>query len=186
MVRHIILSSLGLASGLTSGFCSNAADAAQQAGKTSPSERKPNVVIFFTDDQGAIDVNRFGATDLATPNMDRLCNSGIQFTNFYANSSISSPSRASLLTGRYPQRAGMPQLASPDPAVVGLPAGETTIAEILRDNGYATAVIGKWHLGSHPESRPNAQGFDYFFGHLGGCIDNYSHYFYWKIGRAHV
>lgn len=147
--------------------------------------RRPNVVIFLTDDQGSVDLNCYGSHDLATPNLDRLCNSGVRFTQFYASSSISSPSRAALLTGRYPQRVGVPALVAPDPQKPGLPASEITLAELLRENGYATALIGKWHLGHNPQSHPNAQGFDYFFGHLGGCIDNYSHYFYWNGPNRH-
>lgn len=147
--------------------------------------RRPNVVIFLTDDQGSVDLNCYGSHDLATPNMDRICNTGVRFTQFYAASSISSPSRAALLTGRYPQRAGVPALVAPDPQKPGLPASEVTLAEMLRDNGYRTALIGKWHLGHAVESQPNAQGFDYFFGHLGGCIDNYSHYFYWNGPNRH-
>lgn len=154
------------------------------AGEKSPC-RKPNVVIFFTDDQGAIDLNCFGAKDLHTPNIDALAKKGVKFTRFYANSSISSPSRAALLTGRYPQRAGVPLIVPPDPAKQGLPPEETTLADVLHQNGYATAIIGKWHLGCNPESHPNAHGFDYFFGHLGGCIDNYSHFFYWQGPNRH-
>ncbi len=150
--------------------------------KTTP---RPNVVIFLTDDQGAIDINRYGAHDLCTPALDKLCDEGVMFTNFYANASISSPSRAALLTGRYPHRAGVPRIVPFNINAKGLPAEETTIAEILKENGYTTALIGKWHLGRQNESHPNNQGFDYFFGHKGGCIDNYSHYFYWSGPNEH-
>lgn len=148
-------------------------------------KEQPNVVIIFTDDQGWGDLNRFGGSDLVTPNMDRICDEGVRFTNFYANSSISSPSRAALLTGRYPQRAGMPDLANGTPGSHGMPASELTIAEVLREEGYATALIGKWHLGQSKETMPQNQGFDYSFGHLGGCIDNYSHFFYWSEPNVH-
>lgn len=174
MINRLIPGVLGVASCLPAAHC---------AAQTQPS--KPNVVIFLTDDQGSVDVNCYGSSDLATPNMDRICRSGVRFTQFYASSSISSPSRASLLTGRYPQRAGVPTLVPHDPQKTGLPGSEITLAEMLRDNGYTTALIGKWHLGHNPESLPNAQGFDYFFGHLGGCIDNYSHYFYWNGPNRH-
>ena len=146
---------------------------------------RPNVVIFLTDDQGSIDLNRFGAKDLHTPNMDRLCDDGIALTQFYANSSISSPSRASLLTGKYPQKAGMSKLASPIKGVAGMPESEITIAEVLRDAGYATAIVGKWHLGFQHDSILKKQGFDYSLVHMGGCIDNYSHYFYWNGPNRH-
>jgi arylsulfatase A-like enzyme len=174
--KYVVLSGLGLAAAIP---------ASELGAKTLESDTRPNVVIFFTDDQGTVDVNRFGAKDLSTPNMDRLCRTGVMMTRFYANSSISSPSRAALLTGRYPQRAGMPALAPPDPSKQGLPKSETTIADILRSNGYSTAIIGKWHLGFHSESLPGAHGFDYSFGHLGGCIDNYSHFFYWNGPNRH-
>lgn len=149
------------------------------------SSAKPNVVIFLTDDQGAADVNRFGAGDLCTPNIDGLCDEGVMMTQFYANASISSPSRAALFTGRYPQRAGVPKLVPHDTAAAGLPSSEVTLADVLKRYGYSTALIGKWHLGRGYEYLPNNHGFDYFFGHLGGCIDNYSHYFYWNGPNEH-
>ncbi|MDR1336865.1 MAG: sulfatase-like hydrolase/transferase, partial [Tannerella sp.] len=101
-----------------------------QEHRAAPQEesRRPNVVIFLTDDQGCCDVNRFGGADLLTPAMDRLCDEGVRFTQFYANSSISSPSRASLMTGRYPQRAGMGALASSKMGDAGMPASEVTLA----------------------------------------------------------
>lgn len=159
--------------------------AAASPGDEEADIRRPNVVIFFTDDQGAIDLNCFGAKDLHTPHLDALAERGVKFTRFYANSSISSPSRAALLTGRYPQRAGVSLIVRPDSTDPGLTADETTLADVLKDHGYATAVIGKWHLGHRAESHPNAHGFDYFFGHLGGCIDNYSHFFYWQGPNRH-
>ena len=148
-------------------------------------QEKPNVIIIYTDDQGTIDLNSFGAKDLVTPHMDALVQSGIRFTQFYA-SPICSPSRASLLTGKNPQRAGCPENAGADPqSQNGLPGAEFTMAEMFRDAGYKTAHIGKWHLGYQPEMSPNAQGFDYSFGHLVGCIDNYSHFFYWNGPNRH-
>lgn len=147
--------------------------------------RKPNVVIFFTDDQGAIDLNCFGSKDLCTPNIDSLAAKGVMFTHFYANSSVSSPSRASLMTGRYPQMAGIDRVVSSLPDRPGLPASEITIADLLKEDGYATGLVGKWHLGTNKEAHPNSHGFDYFFGNLGGCIDNYSHFFYWNGPNRH-
>lgn len=146
---------------------------------------KPNVIIIYTDDQGSVDLNSFGASDLRTPNLDRIVNSGVRFTQFYA-SPICSPSRASLLTGKNPQRAGLPGNAGASPNNKnGLAGEEYTLAEMFKGAGYATAHIGKWHLGYTPEMSPNAQGFDYSFGHLVGCIDNYSHFFYWKGPNRH-
>lgn len=146
---------------------------------------KPNVIVIYTDDQGSVDLNSYGATDLVTPNMDALVESGVRFTQFYA-SPICSPSRASLLTGKTPQRAGCPGNAGADQTSKnGLPGTEYTMAEMFKDAGYNTAHIGKWHLGYQPEMSPNAQGFDYSFGHLVGCIDNYSHFYFWKGPNRH-
>jgi len=147
--------------------------------------QKPNVVIFFTDDQGYADLNRYGSDDLYTPNIDKLCDEGVRFTQFYANSSISSPSRAALMTGRYPHRAGMGDMASSAKGGYGMPSEEITIAEALKTAGYTTAIVGKWHLGYRPDIMPNNQGFDHAFGHIGGCIDNYSHFFYWDGPNRH-
>ncbi|MCA9215190.1 MAG: sulfatase-like hydrolase/transferase, partial [Planctomycetales bacterium] len=138
------------------------------------SDRQPNVILILTDDQGSVDVNCYGATDLSTPHMDRLARHGVRFTQFYSAAPVCSPSRAGCLTGRVPQRAGVPGNVGQQN---GLPPDQVTIAELLKQKGYATAHIGKWHLGHKPTMIPNAQGFDYSFGHMGGCIDNYSHFF---------
>ncbi len=146
---------------------------------------KPNVIIIYTDDQGTVDMNAFGAQDLVTPNMDRIAKSGVRFTQFYA-SPICSPSRASLLTGKTPQRAGCPGNAGASiESKGGVPGSEYTMAEMFKDAGYRTAHIGKWHLGYQPDMLPNAQGFDYSFGHLVGCIDNFSHFYYWNGPNRH-
>ena len=145
--------------------------------------RQPNVIIIFTDDQGSIDMNVYGADDLATPNMDKLARHGVRFTQFYAASSVCSPSRVGLLTGRTPQHGGLRGNVGIN--AVGMPTSQVTIAEELKKAGYATAHIGKWHLGHHKETIPNGQGFDHSFGHLVGCIDNYSHFFYWDGPNKH-
>lgn len=150
-----------------------------------PPAATPNVVILYTDDQGTLDANCYGSSDLITPTMDRLAASGVRFTQMYAPSAICSASRAGLMTGRFPARAGVPANVSSDHGRPGMPASEITIAEMLRSQGYATAHIGKWHLGYTPETMPNGQGFDYSFGHMGGCIDNYSHFFYWNGPNRH-
>src|SRR5688572_5117886 len=143
-------------------------------------ERKPNIVLIVTDDQGWGDVGCYGAKELETPNLDALAKSGVRFTQFYAAAPLCSPSRAAILTGRYPQRIGLTgNAASQRGKEGGLPASEVTMAEMFKAAGYATGHFGKWHLGYTPEQMPNAQGFDYSFGHMGGCIDNYSHFFYW-------
>ena len=146
--------------------------------------KRPNVLLIVTDDQGAVDAGCYGATDLVTPNIDALAARGVRFTQFYSAAPVCSPSRAGLLTGRYPLRAGLTGNASSESGgKAGLPGAQVTLAEMLKPAGYATAHIGKWHLGFRPETMPNAQGFDYSFGHMGGCIDNFSHFFYWE-GRA--
>ncbi|MCF6285648.1 MAG: sulfatase-like hydrolase/transferase [Candidatus Hydrogenedentes bacterium] len=141
-------------------------------------KRRPNVILIYTDDQGAVDINRYGATDLLTPHMDALCDEGIRFTQFYAPSSVCSPSRAGLLTGRYPLRTGMLGNGPSLRGNAGMSTKLVTIAEMMKEAEYRTAHIGKWHLGYSTETMPNAQGFDHSFGHMGGCIDNYSHSFY--------
>jgi arylsulfatase A-like enzyme len=148
-------------------------------------DQKPNVIVIFTDDQGTIDANCFGAKDLVTPGIDGLANRGVRFTQFYAAAPVCSPSRAGILTGRYPVRAGVPGNVSSRHGVAGMPPAQVTMAETFRAAGYATAHIGKWHLGYTPETMPNAQGFDHSFGHMGGCIDNYSHFFYWNGPNRH-
>ena len=148
-------------------------------------DRKPNVIIIYTDDQGSVDLNCYGSKDLVTPHMDGLAKRGVRFTQFYASAPVCSPSRAGLLTGRYPVRAGMPGNAGSTKGKAGLAASEVTIAETMKAGGYKTAHIGKWHLGYTPETMPNSQGFDYSFGHMGGCIDNYSHFFYWQGPNRH-
>lgn len=145
-------------------------------------KRPPNVILFFTDDQGAWDVNCYGSKDLYTPHMDDLARRGVRFTQFYVAAPVCSPSRAALLTGRYPQRAGVPGNVG---QTNGLPNEQVTLAEVLQKRGYRTAIFGKWHLGHGKDTSPLAQGFDEFFGHKNGCIDNYSHFFYWAGPNRH-
>lgn len=147
--------------------------------------RKPNVVLIYTDDQGTADLPSYGSRDLVMPHVESLAARGVRFSQFYAPAPICSPSRAGALTGRYPLRAGVPSNVSSDRGAPGLPSRAITMAEMLKAAGYATAHIGKWHLGFDGESNPNAQGFDYSFGHMGGCIDNYSHFFYWSGPNRH-
>ncbi len=146
---------------------------------------KPNVILILTDDQGSIDLNCYGATDLKTPNLDKLAKNGVRFTQFYVGSSVCSPSRACILTGKTPQGAGLPSNAPSAKGKPGMPTDQVTIAEVLKAAGYRTGHVGKWHLGYTPETMPLGQGFDYSFGHMGGCIDNYSHFFYWDGPNRH-
>lgn len=146
---------------------------------------KPNVVVILADDLGIGDLSCFGAKDIRTPNLDRLAAEGVRFADLHANSPVCSPSRASVITGKYPQHAGIPEILFSRPSfdVPGLKAGEQTLASELKKLGYRTAAIGKWHLGSAKESRPRAQGFDEFFGFYSGWIDYYSHRYYTLGGQ---
>jgi len=150
-----------------------------------PSIAKPNVIVILTDDQGAVDAGCYGAADLETPHIDQLAARAIKFTQFYAAAPVCSPSRAGLITGRYPIRAGVPGNVSSTSGVAGMPTREVTMAETFKAAGYATAHIGKWHLGYSTETMPLAQGFELSFGHMGGCIDNFSHFFYWDGPNRH-
>lgn len=150
-----------------------------------PLKKRPNVIIIYTDDQGYADLNIYGSKDLYTPNLDKLARSGVRFKQFYAASPICSPSRASLMTGRYPQRAQLPNMASSKKGDAGMPGSQFTLAEMFKRAGYSTIHIGKWHLGYTKETEPNAQGFDYSIGFMGGCLDNYSHFFYWNGPNRH-
>jgi len=124
---------------------------------------KPNIIIIFTDDQGYADLGCYGAKGFTTPNLDQMANEGMRFTNFYVAASVCSPSRAALLTGSYPARVGVPSVLHPV-SPTGLDPSEITIAEILEEEGYATACVGKWHVGDHPTMMPTNQGFDKYFG----------------------
>lgn len=124
---------------------------------------KPNFVIIFTDDQGYQDVGCFGSPNIETPNLDRMAAEGMRFTDFYVAASVCSPSRAALLTGCYPPRVGITKVLFPKDNI-GLNPEEITIADILKGQGYATACIGKWHLGHLPQFLPTNNGFDSYFG----------------------
>jgi arylsulfatase A len=134
----------------------------------------PNVVLIITDDVGYGDFSSYGATDIRTPNIDRLAKDGVRFTDFYANGAVCSPTRAALITGRYQQRVAIENVLTPADKR-GLPVTGRSLPQLLKDNGYATALIGKWHLGYQPEVGPNAHGFDYFFGFLSGAVNYYHH-----------
>ncbi|QOV90578.1 sulfatase-like hydrolase/transferase [Humisphaera borealis] len=143
--------------------------------------RRPNVVILLTDDQGTLDANCYGSADLKTPNMDKLASTGTRFTQAYAHT-VCCPSRAALYTGRHPQRGGVINWTQgdrhgTDRANINMAAEEVTLAEVLKSAGYRTALFGKWHLGAKIGHGPLDQGFETYFGHLGGFIDNYRHFF---------
>lgn len=140
---------------------------------------RPNVIVFLTDDQGYGDLSCMGATDFRTPHLDRLAASGVRFTDLYSNSPVCSPSRAALLTGRYPGNAGVRAILGGHRTATGLLPEVPTLASELGRAGYHTAMFGKWHLGLAPACRPERHGFQHWFGFMAGCIDYYSHIFYW-------
>ncbi len=126
-------------------------------------ERLPNFVIIFTDDQGYQDIGCFGSPKIKTPNLDRMAGEGMKFTDFYSANAVCSASRAALLTCCYPPRVSISSVLFPRHKV-GLHPDEITIADLLKQRGYATACIGKWHLGHKPEFLPTRQGFDSYYG----------------------
>lgn len=145
---------------------------------------RPNVVIILTDDQGTLDANCFGSTDLHTPNIDRLAKRGTRFTQAYSHT-VCCPARAALLTGRHPQRGAVNSWMQSDmhaSSGLNMKTSEITLAEVLRGAGYRTALFGKWHLGAHKDHGPMKQGFDEFFGIRDGFIDNYNHFFLHREG----
>jgi arylsulfatase A-like enzyme len=137
--------------------------------------KKPDILVILVDDLGYGDLSSCGATDMRTPNIDKLMESGMRFDNFYANCPVCSPTRASLLTGRYPDLVGVPGVIRTHlksnfghmaPHAILLP-------KLLKPAGYHTAIIGKWHLGLEPPNTPNERGFDHFHGFLGDMMDDY-------------
>jgi len=124
---------------------------------------RPNVIIIYCDDLGYGDLGCFGAEDIATPNIDHMAEAGIRFTEFYSASPVCSPSRAALLTGRMPQRMGINGVFFPE-SYTGMPLKEITIASLLKEEGYATGIVGKWHLGHLKKFLPLQRGFDEYFG----------------------
>jgi arylsulfatase A-like enzyme len=139
---------------------------------------RPNIVLIITDDVGYGDIGSYGAPDIKTPNIDSLAKAGVRFTQFYANGSSCTPTRAGLISGRYQQRFALERPlghATTADASLGLPAHGQSLPQLLRGRGYATGLIGKWHLGYLPEFSPRAHGFDSFFGFKAGFTDYYQH-----------
>jgi arylsulfatase A len=137
----------------------------------------PNIVLIMTDDMGWADLTSYGAPDIRTPNIDSLGRDGVRLTDFYSNGVLCSPTRAGLISGRYQQRYGL-EIALPNAAAAnerGLAANGLTLPQLMKNAGYATALVGKWHLGYLPTQSPNAHGFDYFFGLKSGFHDYYTH-----------
>lgn len=141
----------------------------------------PNIVFILADDLGYGDLGCYGAADIRTPHLDKLATDGLRFTDFYANGPTCSPTRVAFLTGRYQQRAGMENALYYQEKGRGLPAQGETVADALQSAGYATALCGKWHVGYDPVRQPRQQGFDHFFGLLGG-----NHHYFQHMDRIGV
>jgi len=149
-----------------------ALDAAEAPGAAA----KPNIVVILTDDQGRGDYSAFGTRDIRTPHIDRLFREGLTFRNFFANSCVCSPSRASLLTGCYPDRVGVPGVIreeTPDDSWGYFSPAAKLLPQLLKPAGYHTALVGKWHLGIGSPNTPTERGFDFFHGFLGDMMDDY-------------
>lgn len=168
--RNLLLLALAV---MATGCVSNTAVAASERAKAN-GERPPNVIIILADDAGYADFGFAGSDEIATPNIDALAKSGVVFEQAYATTPFCSPSRAGLLTGRYPQRYGYEfnLTHEPPPGIdaryMGLDVDESTIGDLFKAAGYRTIAIGKWHVGSQPQFHPNVRGFDEFYGLLGG------------------
>ena len=145
-------------------------------GSQAQAQRPPNVVVVMMDDLGYGDLGSYGGSDVRTPNIDRLAREGVRLTDAYASGPVCTPTRAALISGRYPQRVGLEWALTISPAdrELGLPALGASLPALLKANGYATALVGKWHLGWKPEFGPNAHGFDEFYGFLSGAHSYYT------------
>jgi arylsulfatase A-like enzyme len=155
------------------------------ASSVAPPQEKPNFIVILCDDLGYGDVGCFGARKIRTPNIDRMATEGTKFTDFYAAAPLCTPSRAALMTGCYPRRVGLEKWVLRPDATTGLNPDEITIAEILQSRGYATACIGKWHLGFLPPFRPTRQGFDSYYGLLHN-LDEYETKYFDKVGGVPI
>ena len=156
--RRVFLRALGLGA-----LSAPIAGCAGSLSSTARKKKQPNIILIFADDMGYGDIGCYGHPTISTPNIDRMATEGMKLTQFHVASSVCTPSRAGLLTGRLPIRSGLTHVFIPQ-SPGGIPDEEITIAELLKDVGYATACIGKWHLGSKPEHLPLNHGFDYYFG----------------------
>lgn len=146
--------------------------------KQSAYDQPPNLILIMADDLGHAGIGCFGNEEIQTPYLDQLAAEGLRFSNYYANSTVCTPTRAALLTGRYQQRSGMEGViyVKGPTREVGMSPNEITLAELLKTQGYATGIMGKWHLGYDKAFFPTEQGFDEFYGYVSGNIDFHSHY----------
>jgi arylsulfatase A-like enzyme len=153
--------------------------AADTASQQPPPTPRPNVILIMTDDMGYADLGSYGATDIRTPTLDQLARDGVRLTDAYANGVLCSPTRAALISGRYPQRAAIENALGPE-GTFGLKVTGTSLPHVLKQAGYRTALVGKWHLGGTVtgdarDGGPRAHGFDAFFGLMGSHVDYWHH-----------
>ncbi len=153
-----------------------------------PKDNRPNIIVFLADDMGYADAGFTGAKDIKTPHLDKLASEGIVFKQGYVNHPFCGPSRAALLSGRYPYRFGFETNPAYDPAnpLMGIDPNEKLFAARLQEAGYKTGAIGKWHLGAAQEFHPNNRGFDYFYGFLGGGHDYFKIDLTKKVWEAYL
>lgn len=141
--------------------------------------QRPNIIYIMTDDMGYADLSCYGGKDYTTPNLDKLASQGIKFINAYAAAPLCTPTRTAFMTGRYPAKTPVglvePLRGTPKDSLIGLRPDYKSVATLLKQNGYETVLIGKWHLGFLPEYSPRANGFDKFFGFHAGAMDYISH-----------
>jgi arylsulfatase A-like enzyme len=156
-------------------FCVSMGLAGSWSATAANKAARPNVLVILADDLGYHDVSYYGTPDIRTPNIDNLCRAGIRFDNFYANSPVSSPSRASLMSGCYPERVGVPGLvrSAPEENFGYLKPDALLLPKLLKAGSYHTAIIGKWNLGLQSPNLPNEKGFDYFHGFLDDMMEDY-------------
>ena len=150
---------------------------ATKRGSAQNAGRPPNIVFIMADDMGYADVSCYGRPDLQTPNIDGLATRGLRLLQGYANSAVCTATRVGLITGRYQYRLriGLEEPLATDAQTIGLPPEHPTLPSLLKKGGYATALLGKWHLGTLPNFGPLKSGYEQFFGFRGGAVDYYSH-----------
>ncbi|MDF9799618.1 arylsulfatase A [Catalinimonas alkaloidigena] len=171
---HTTLFSILFASLLFLAACENQPSQKSNASASS----KPNIVLIMADDLGYGGISCYGNEEINTPHLDALAKQGIKFTDFHSNAPVCTPTRAALLTGKYQQKVGLEGViyVRGETREVGLDTTALTIAELMNDNGYATGIMGKWHLGYKKEFNPVHHGFDEFYGYVSGNVDFHSHY----------
>jgi arylsulfatase A-like enzyme len=152
-------------------------------GDSGQDAQQPNIIVMLVDDAGYADFGFAGSVDLRSPHIDQLAEEGVIFTDAYVSATVCGPSRAGLLTGRYQQRFGFE--CNPSGNFTGLALDQETIGDVMQEAGYVTAAFGKWHLGNDPEYRPNARGFDYFWGFLSGSRNYFSNDIQDQPGHTH-